>query len=74
MPVSPFKSIVPDVIVLSPLMHLSRELLPDPDGPIIATISPFFTSKLMLFTARNSFVFGLNNPLIPLVLYFFVKT
>ena len=51
MPVSPFRSISPEVIVLSPLIQRSSELLPEPDGPIMATISPLCIEKSTLFTA-----------------------
>ena len=54
MPVSPVSFISPDVTRFRPFIHLSRVLLPEPEGPIIATISPFFMEKFTLSTALVS--------------------
>ena len=48
----PSTSTVPPEIVSIELNTLSKVVLPDPEGPMTATNSPFSTEKLILFKAR----------------------
>ena len=70
---SSFSITLPDCIGSSPLMHLSRVLLPQPLGPMITSTSPFLTLKSMpssILFSPNSFVkFSIFNIVSAIIKY-----